>query len=164
MTLNAQTVVGTWSMTLAWNINDPSQPENKTYPWGNPSAGYWVFDASGHYGLMISPNPPLPIPLDPFSGQPQESWLTPTAPWEVPRSLLMETFSQANPYAYFGTYTVEMDQNTPHLGGTLMLTVFADIMRGYTNTVQQRAFLFDGPNILNVGQPGVYLRSLQRLT
>jgi hypothetical protein len=30
--------------------------------------------------------------------------------------------------------------------------------------VQQRPFLFDGPDYLNVGMPGQYLRRLKRLT
>ena len=72
MTLNEQTIIGTWSMIEAWDIgDDPNDPQKKTYPWGNPSAGYWVFDKSGHFSLMISQNPPLPIPLDPFAGTPQ---------------------------------------------------------------------------------------------
>lgn len=158
-------VVGTWSMVEAWDIgDDPSDPTKKTYPWGNPSAGYWVFDSSGHFSLMISQNPPLPIPADPFSGNPQSNWLNPTAPWTVPYDLLIATFATASPYAYFGTYTVELDDQNPHKGGNLLLTVFSDVMRAYTNTVQTRPFQFDGNDFLNVGTPGQYLRRLQRLT
>ena len=116
---------------------------------------------------MISQNPPLPIPADPFQTAPpatQPGWLNPQSPWEVPRQLLIESFATAQPYAYFGTYTVEMDKNNPHLGGTIVMTVFADIMRSYTGTVQKRDFLFDGPDYLNVGTPGQYLRRLKRLT
>jgi hypothetical protein len=165
MTLNEQTIIGTWSMIEAWDIgDDPNDPQKKTYPWGNPSAGYWVFDKSGHFSLMISQNPPLPIPLDPFAGTPQPAWLNPAAPWRVPQDLLVESFAKASPYAYFGSYTVEMDTNSPHLGGTLVMTVFADIMRAYTGTVQRRPFLFDGPDHLNVGASGEYLRRLQRLS
>lgn len=158
-------IVGTWSMIEAWDIgDDPNDPTKKTYPWGNPSSGYWVYDRSGHFSLMISQNPPLPIPTDPFSGSAQPSWLTPTAPWTVPYDLLIATFATASPYAYFGTYTVELDDKDPHLGGTILHNVFSDVMRAYTGTVQKRNFLFDGPDFLNVGDPGQYLRRLQRLT
>jgi hypothetical protein len=37
-------------------------------------------------------------------------------------------------------------------------------MRAYTGTVQERPFQFDGPDFLNVGVSGQYLRRLQRLT
>jgi hypothetical protein len=161
----SQSIVGTWAMVEAWDIGDnPSDPTQKTYPWGNPSAGYWVYDSSGHFSLMISQNPALPIPADPFSGSPQPDWLNPTAPWTVPYDLLISTFATASPYAYFGTYTVELDDHAPHLGGTILHTVFSDVMRAYTGTVQSRPFRFDGPDFLNVGVPGQYLRRLQRLT
>jgi hypothetical protein len=165
MNYNAESIIGTWEMVEAWDIgDDPSDPAKKTYPWGNPAAGYWVYDKSGHFGLMISQNPPLPIPIDPFTSAPQPGWLNPSSPWQVPGPLLIDTFATAQPYAYFGSYTVEMDQQQPHLGGTIVMTVFADVMRAYTGTQQKRDFLFDGPNYLNVGTPGVYLRRLKRLT
>ncbi len=101
-------IVGTWAMVEAWDIGDnPNDPTEKTYPWGNPPAGYWVYDSSGHFSLMISQNPALAIPADPFSGAPQPGWLNPTPPWTVPYDLLIATFATASPYAYFGTYTVE---------------------------------------------------------
>jgi hypothetical protein len=157
-------VIGTWAMVEAWDIgDDPSDPTKKTYPWGNPSAGYWVYDRSGHFSLMISQNPALPIPQDPFSGQQQPAWLTPQKPWTVPYDLMIDTFATASPYAYFGTYTVEMDpQNPGH--GNILHTVFADVMRAYTGTLQTRPFAFDGPDYINVGTPGQYLRRLKRLT
>jgi hypothetical protein len=161
-------IVGTWALVEAWDIgDDPKKPAQKTYPWGNPPAGYWVYDSSGHFSLMISRNPPLPIPSNPFQGDApnnQPSWLSPSAPWEVPYSLLMETFSTAQPYAYFGTYTVKLDSKAPHRGGTILHTVFSDVMRAYTGTVQPRPFQFDGNDYLNVGEPGQYLRRLKRLT
>ncbi|HVW98183.1 MAG TPA: hypothetical protein VHA56_19600 [Mucilaginibacter sp.] len=163
-------VIGTWAMIEAWDVGDnPEQPTAKTYPWGNPSAGYWVFDTSGNFGLMIAPNPALAIPADPFSGQPQSNWLNPAAPWTVPNELFLETFVTASPYAYFGTYTVEMENGNPD-SGNLLLTVTHDIMRGYTGTVQTRPFAFEGPDIINVGNPGdgtqsgEYLRKLKRLS
>ena len=165
MNENTPSIVGTWALVEAWDIGDnPSDPTEKTYPWGNPPAGYWVYDSSGHFSLMISQNPALPIPADPFSGSPQPGWLNPTAPWTVPNDLLIATFATANPYAYFGTYTVELDEKDPHLGGTILHNVFSDVLRVYTGTVQSRPFLFDGPDYLNVGVPGQYLRRLQRLT
>lgn len=165
MSLNEQTVIGTWALVEAWDIgDDASDPTKKTYPWGDPPAGYWVFDKSGHFSLMISQNPPLPIPPDPFSGAPQPAWLSPTEPWQVPHALLIESFATAQPYAYFGTYTVTLDTHQPHLGGTINMTVYADVMRAYTTTVQERSFLFDGHDYLNVGTPGSYLRRLKRLT
>ena len=160
-----RSVVGTWSLVEAWDIgDDPAKPKKKTWPWGRPPLGYWVYDSSGHFSLMISQNPALAIPLDPFSGQPQPGWLSPTAPWRVPRDLLMETFSSAQPYAYFGTYTVVPDPAAPDTGGTIEHTVVADTMRAYTGTVQKRPFVFDGEDYLNVGTPGQYLRRLKRLT
>ena len=165
MNENSPSIVGTWALVEAWDIGDnPSDPTQKTYPWGNPPAGYWVYDRSGHFSLMISQNPPLVIPSDPFSGSPQPGWLNPAAPWTVPYDLLIDTFATASPYAYFGTYTVELDDQNPHLGGTILHNVFSDVMRAYTGTVQSRPFRFDGHDFLNVGVPGQYLRRLQRLT
>lgn len=160
-----RSIVGTWAMVEAWDIgDDPSKPKKKTWPWGKPCAGYWVYDSSGHFSLMISQNPPLAIPADPFSGAPQPGWLSSTAPWRVPRDLLIESFSTAQPYAYFGTWQVVPDPLHPDKGGTIEHTVTADIMRAYTGTVQKRPFVFDGDDYLNVGVPGQYLRRLKRLT
>jgi hypothetical protein len=105
-----------------------------TYPWRNPSAGYWVDDKSGHFSLMISQNLPLSIPIDPFSSTSpptlQPGWINPNPPWKVPNELFVESFVTAQPYAYFGTCTVEMDDQQPHLGGNIVMTVFSDAMRG----------------------------------
>jgi hypothetical protein len=162
---SAPSIVGTWALVEAWDIGDnPADPTQKTYPWGDPPAGYWVYDCSGHFSLMISQNPPLAIPADPFSGQPQPGWLNPNTPWKVPHDLLIASFATAQPYAYFGTYTVQPDRDHPAKGGTIMHTVYSDVMRAYTGTVQARPFLFDGDNYLNVGVPGSYLRRLKRLT
>ena len=160
MQKRAPTVVGTWAMVQAWNMDANGV---KSYRWGNPSAGYWVYDKSGHFSLIISQNPALPIPTDPFSGDPQPNWLFPAPPWEVPNALMIETFATASPFAYFGTYTVEMDPSLPG-HGTIQHHVFADVMRAYTNTIQPRPFVFDGDEYLNVGEAKSYLRRLQRLT
>lgn len=156
-------IVGTWEMVEAWNIGDDAK--EKTYPWGNPSSGYWVYDPSHHFSLIISPNPALPIPQGPFPNKKhpnQSSWLSPTAPWKVPYELLIETFSTASPFAYFGTYTVVLDEDG--LGGTINHHVVADVMRAYTGTVQPRPFRFEGNDVLNVGEPEKYLRKLRRLS
>lgn len=156
-------IVGTWSLIEAWDIGaDPADPQKKTHPWGDPPAGYWVYDRSGHFSLMISRNPPLPIPADPFAGN-RPGWLSPSPPWEVPHELLIETFSTARPYAYFGEYTVEFDRDDP-TRGVILHAVFSDVMRAYTGTTQRRKFRFDGPDHLDVGEPGAYLRRLRRLT
>ncbi len=63
-------VIGTWAMVEAWDIgDDPADSQKKPYPWGNPSAGYWVYDKSAHFSLMISQNRPLVIPTDLFFRQ-----------------------------------------------------------------------------------------------
>ncbi len=158
-------IIGTWAMIEAWDIgDDPAHPKKKTWPWGRPPAGYWVYDRSGHFSLMISRNPPLPIPTDPFSGQPQPSWLSPAAPWQVPESLLIESFSTAQPYAYFGTYQVIPDATDPEHAGVIEHTVVADLLRAYTGTVQKRPYRFNGNDVLDIGVPGQYLRRLQRLS
>ena len=170
MNTTQPSIIGTWALVEAWDIGDDRfDPKKKTYPWGNPPAGYWVYDKSGHFSLMISQNPALPIPPDPFSSDTppasQPSWLNPAAPWKVPYDLLIETFAPAvgAPYAYFGSYTVEMDPKSPGTG-TILHNVFSDVLRVYTGTVQKRPFAFDGPNFINVGEPGSYLRRLERLT
>ncbi len=168
MSKHHHSIVGTWALVEAWDIGDnPNDPTQKTYPWGDPPAGYWVYDKSGHFSLMISQNPALAIPADPFSGNPQPNWLNPTAPWNVPHDLLIATFATASPYAYFGTYTVEIDHHDPDQG-KILHTVVSDVLRAYTGTVQTRPFRFDGHDYLNVGVPGTsrgsYLRRLQRLT
>jgi len=164
MSGNELSVLGTWQMLEAWDIgDDPNEPTKKTYPWGNPSMGYWVYDKSGHFSLMISQNPALPIPDGP-TGSPDPQWLSPNKPWTVPYDLMIDSFGpKASPYAYFGTYTVEMDPNNPN-GGKIHHNVVSDVMRSYTNTIQTRAFVFDGSDFINLGEPGVYLRRLKRLT
>lgn len=165
MKTNPPSIIGTWKLIEAWDIGDiPNDPQKKTYPWGQPPLGYWVYDKSGHFSLMIAQNPALPIP-SPFPDSPQPSWLSPNAPWKVPYELLIETFAPAvgAPYAYFGTYEVQMDKDNP-LQGTINHTVISDVMRAYTGTIQARPFSFEGPNIINVGVPGQYLRKLERLT
>lgn len=171
MNSTIRSIVGTWQLVEAWDIgDDPAHPTARTYPWGDPPAGYWVYDRSGHFSLMISQNPPLEIPPDPFTGKPQFGWLAPSAPWQVPQALLVESFSTAQPYAYFGTYEVTPDPAFPDdpNRGIVLHTVVSDVMRAYTGTVQSRPFTWDGDDYFDVGNPGsatgCYLRRLKRLT
>lgn len=167
MSRKARSIVGTWSLVEAWDIgDDPKHPKKKTYPWGKPPLGYWVYDQSGHFSLMISQNPALPIPANPFGSEPPNipGWLSPSAPWQPPLSLLLETFSTAQPYAYFGTYNVVPDPELPEKGGTIEHYVVSDVLRVYTGTVQARPFTYEGDDYLNVGKKGQYLRRLKRLT
>jgi len=131
--------------------DDPSDPSKKTYPWGNPPAGCWVYDRGGHFSPMISQNLPLAIPAGPFpvaGANNQPGWLSPAAPWQVPFELLMETFATARPYAYFGTYTVERDANDPARKGTIHHNVFSDVLRAYNGHRAGSAFCLRRPGLL----------------
>jgi acetolactate decarboxylase len=152
-------VVGSWQMVEAWDIgDDPNDPTKKTYPWGNPPSGYWVYDPSGHFGLQISLNPPLPIPAG------NASWLTPAPPWEAPCDLLRQSLTPNVYYAYFGTYTVDY---TPDAGGsvkgTIVQQVFTDVLRQYTGTPQPRPFELAGQDLI-VGDGVTYVRRFKRLS
>ncbi|HEX2677045.1 MAG TPA: lipocalin-like domain-containing protein [Polyangiales bacterium] len=144
-------VVGTWSLIEAWDV-DAKAPGGKLHPWGDPPAGYWVFDRSGRFSLMIAKNPPLPPPAAAFPSR------------DTPHELFVETFAVARPYAYFGTYTIEPDPQDPERRGTLVLAVTADVLRAYNGTTQRRKFAFDGPDYIEVGDPAAYLRRLRRIT
>ncbi|WP_338849104.1 lipocalin-like domain-containing protein [Massilia sp. W12] len=155
-------VQGSWKMVEAWDAgDDPADEAQRTYPWGKPPLGYWVFDPAGNFSLLIYPNPALAIPKDPFSGDPQPAWLSPAAPWQPPMDLLLQSFSTPNPFAYFGTYEVQAGDHAN--SGTLLLTVQADVMRAYTGTVQSRSFTLDAQGYLNVGDGVTYLRKLERV-
>lgn len=167
MSFTKEFITGTWEMIEAWDIgDDPDDPSKKTYPWGNPSSGYWVYDSAGHFSMIIYPNPALPIPGDPITGKSQPEWLHAKKPWKVPYSLMIESFSTVNPYAYFGTYTVEMTTETGN-SGVIHQQVQADVLRAYTGTQQPRPFTLEtvgGVDYINVGVSGSYLRKLRRLT
>lgn len=166
MAFDANFIFGTWEMIEAWDIgDDPDDPTKKTYPWGNPSSGYWVYDKSNHFSMIIYPNPALAIPVDPITGKPEPEWLHPPAPLKVPYDLMIESFSTINPYAYFGTFVVQIARGSD--SGTIVHTVVADVMRAYTGTIQNRPFTLtteNGVDYINVGEEGVYLRRLRRLT
>jgi hypothetical protein len=57
--MNYGPIVGCWQMVEAWDLNDPGKP-GKSYPWGQPPLGYWVYDPAGNFSVQISINPPLP--------------------------------------------------------------------------------------------------------
>jgi lipocalin-like protein len=142
---DTKTVVGTWNFVEAWDVGDnPMSPNEKTYPWGDPAAGYWAFDSSGHMGLHISANPPLPNLGD--------DWLA-----GATTNLLLASLN-ANAYmAYFGTYTFD--------GANITIQVFNDVLRAYTGTPQVRPYKLsaDGDELL-IGDGVSYLRRLVRLT
>jgi hypothetical protein len=138
-------IVGFWEMIEAWDLNDPGKP-GKSYPWGNPPLGYWVYDPAGNVSVQISINPPLPVP--------QQSW------WqlggEVATDLMLESFN--NYLAYWGTYTVDYTTNT------VTHNVTTDVLRQYTGTVQPRPFqLVNDNNELLIGDPTSYLRRFKRI-
>ena len=88
-------IVGSWQMVEAWDMNDPGKP-GKSYPWGNPPLGYWVYDSAGNVSVQISINPPLPI-VD-------AAW------WTMGKTANDDMLASFNNYmAYFGTYTVDYE-------------------------------------------------------
>src|SRR5580765_1265715 len=91
-----ETIIGCWKMVEAWNSNNGGP---KTYPWGNPPLGYWVFDTEGNVSVQISLNPPLPN-LAPRKSS--KNWWMKNPP---PVKEMVATFN--NYMAYFGTYTVD---------------------------------------------------------
>ena len=141
-------IVGCWQMTEAWDINDPGKP-GKSYPWGNPPLGYWVYDSAGNVSVQISINPPLSVVPMP------QSW------WQGAISsdgYMLESFN--NYMAYFGTYTVEY--NADKTGGTVTNIVVTDVLRQYTGTSQPRQFTLDG-DTLTIGDPTQYIRIFKRV-
>ena len=137
-------IVGSWQMVEAWDMNDPGKP-GKSYPWGNPPLGYWVYDAAGNVSVQISINPPLPAVTD--------SW------WALSQTAIPQMLESFNNYmAYFGTYTVDYDN------GTVTHNVTTDVLRQYTGTSQPRPFkLDDNNNELLIGDGETYLRRFKRV-
>ncbi|HEX2832535.1 MAG TPA: lipocalin-like domain-containing protein [Thermoanaerobaculia bacterium] len=136
-----QTIVGCWQMVEAWNINNPGDP--RTYPWGQPPLGYWVYDPAGNVSVQISINPPLPNVT--------ANW------WDLgtqANPAMVESFD--NYMAYFGTYTVDYATNT------VTHNVTTDVLRSYTGTAQPRPFkIVDGE--LLIGDDSTYLRRFKRV-
>ena len=135
-------IVGSWIMVEAWNVDDPSKPV-KTYPWGNPPLGYWVYDSAGNVSVQISLNPPLSNLGD--------SWWTATP---APVDEMVNSFN--NYMAYFGTYTVD------YAGGTITHNVVTDVLRQYTGTSQPRPFALVAGELL-IGDQQTYLRRFRRV-
>ena len=137
-------IVGSWWMVEAWDMNDPGKP-GKSYPWGNPPLGYWVYDSAGNVSVQISINPPLPAVTD--------SW------WVLSQTAIPQMLDSFNNYmAYFGTYTVD------YTTGTVTHDVTTDVLRQYTGTSQPRPFkLDDNNNELLIGDGQTYLRRFKRV-
>jgi len=141
-----ETIVGCWQMVEAWNINDPKKPEEKTYPWGQPPLGYWVYDPAGNASIQISINPaPSNIPNN-------VNWWDMTS--DSVNKAMVESFD--NMYAYFGTYTVD------YTTGVVTVNVVADVLRAYTGTPQPRNFKFEDGDLV-IYQTDSFLRRFKRV-
>jgi hypothetical protein len=137
-------IVGSWQMVEAWDIDDPDA-ENpvKSYPWGNPPLGYWVYDSAGNVSVQISINPPLPLFV--------------ISPWWTGASANDDMLASFNNYmAYFGTYTVD------YKNGIVTANVITDVLRQYTGTPQPRPFKLL-KNQLLIGDGKTYLRRFKRV-
>lgn len=138
-------IVGSWQMIEAYDIGD-NVPGQKTYPWGQPPLGYWVYDNAGNFALQISINPPMSLV--------STSW------WDMTTDQAVTNMRQSfdNYYAYFGTYTVD------YTTGIVTHNVVTDVLRAYTGTAQPRAFkLEDNNNTLVIGDPTTYIRKFKRV-
>jgi len=135
-------IIGSWTMVEAWDMNDPGKP-GKSYPWGNPPLGYWVYDKAGNVSVQISLNPPLSNLGD--------GWWTATPP---PVAEMVNSFN--NYMAYWGTYTVDYN------AGTVTHYVTTDVLRQYTATEQSRPFKLVGDELL-IGDGTTYLRRFKRV-
>jgi Lipocalin-like domain len=137
------TVIGCWMMVEAWNINNPGDP--KTYPWGNPPLGYWVYDTAGNVSVQISMNPALP---NLGAGTSGNGWWTDTPP---PVNEMVNTFN--NYMAYFGTYVVDYNQ------GQIIQNVTTDVLRQYEypDNTQVRPFALVDGNLI-IGDQTTYYR------
>jgi hypothetical protein len=139
-------IVGCWQMTDAYNLTNGQ----KSYPWGQPPLGYWVYDPHGNFALQISINPPLPLVTVDVG---DNSW------WDVGQTLTSAmTASFDNYFAYFGTYLVDYEK------GDVYHNVVTDVLRAYTGTVQVRPFkLEEDNNVLVIGDPASYIRTFKRV-
>jgi lipocalin-like protein len=140
-------IVGSWWMVEAWDMNpDPNDPKKqiKSYPWGNPPLGYWVYDAAGNVSVQISINPPLPLVDAP--------WWTMGA--TTANDAMLASFN--NYMAYFGTYEVDYKK------GVVTASVITDVLRQYTGTDQPRPFKLVKDQLL-IGDGKTYLRRFKRV-
>ena len=141
-----ETIQGCWQMIEAWNIDDPTHPEQKTYPWGQPPLGYWVYDPAGNVSVQISINPPL-------SNIPHNvNW------WDLDSNSVTKDMVESfdNYLAYFGTYTVD------YKTGVVTHNVVTDVLRAYTGTAQPRNFKFENGDLV-IYQTDSYLRRFKRV-
>jgi hypothetical protein len=123
-------------------MNDPGKP-GKSYPWGNPPLGYWVYDSAGNVSVQISINPPLPL-VD-------AAW------WTMGKTANDDMLASFNNYmAYFGTYTVDYES------GVVTANVITDVLRQYTGTPQPRPFKIVRGELL-IGDGKTYLRRFKRV-
>lgn len=148
MTTPQETIVGCWQMVEAWNINNPGDP--KTYPWGQPPLGYWVYDPANNVSVQISINPPLSNVTTVVANW----WDIAIADKDTATRQMTDSFD--NYMAYFGTYTVD------YSSGTVTHNVTTDVLRAYTGTAQARPFkIVDGE--LLIGDGTTYLRRFKRV-
>ena len=146
-------IVGCWQMVEAYDINDPGKP-GKSYPWGNPPLGYWVYDSAGNNSVQISINPPLS--LINLAADTTPPW------WTLEPTLQQAMVDSFNNYmAYFGTYTVEYN-DASQTSGTVTNNVVTDVLRAYTGTAQPRQFTLNGDELV-IGVPGQYIRRFKRV-
>ena len=132
-------IVGSWKMVEAWDMDG----KVKSYPWGNPPLGYWVYDSAGNVSVQISINPPLPI-VD-------AAW------WTMGKTANDDMLASFNNYmAYFGTYTVD------YKSGVVTANVITDVLRQYTGTPQPRPFKIVRDELL-IGDGKTYLRRFKRV-
>jgi hypothetical protein len=144
--MSDEQIVGCWQMVEAWNVNDPTKPNEKTYPWGQPPLGYWVYDPAGNASVLISINPAL-------SNIPNSvNWWDMTS--DSVNSAMQASFD--NCYAYWGTYTVD------YTAGVVTVNVVADVLRAYTGTPQPRPFKFVAGDLV-IGDDVTYARRFKRV-
>src|SRR5258706_13221726 len=133
------TMVGSWKMVEAWDMDG----KVKSYPWGNPPLGYWVYDSAGNVSVQISINPPLPI-VD-------AAW------WTMGKTANDDMLASFNNYmAYFGTYTVDYES------GVVTPNVITDGLRQDTGPAHPRPFKIVRDELL-IGDGKTYLRRFKRV-
>jgi len=133
---NSDVLIGTWRVLRyeTWNSQGL-----KLTPFGDPAAGYAVFDATGHAFIQLMRTPPA----EPFA--------SPAAP--TPEEIRTAYFGFA---AYYGTYTID------EAGRMVTIHVEGSNMPSYTGTDQVRPFRVEGET-LTLGVPGQYRATLVRV-
>lgn len=129
-------LLGTWRV-LRYETWD-SQGRSAT-PFGDPAAGYAVFDATGHAFIQLMRTPPA----RPFA--------SPDRP--TSKEIRAAYFGFA---AYYGTYT------TDDAARVVTIRVEGSNMPSYTGTDQVRSYHIEGET-LTLGVPGQYRATLSRV-